>query len=315
MEKIVVGTCNNELALKQGYALIERLKAQGLRATFEIKTIHTSATPVVPYYERHLFPSRKLNFNIQHSLKQKEIDLAVFPLTDASLYLQDCFVLATFPKRMDSRHAYIGRTHIPLDQLPEGAIIGTVNPRVSAFLKATYPHLSPVVMEQFIHSEIEQLRRGAYDGIILSVMDLTKLNLLELITQYIEVETLLPEVAQGALAVKCRSNDRKLIEMLQTINDEETAINVKTEREFVRLLDEDYIAPISAYATTEAKEITLQGSVCAIDGTELLKVNVTGNDPEEVAKKAVDEALSQGAGDMIERAKEALVLQYAHKFQ
>src|SRR5690625_2319338 len=208
MEKIVVGTCNNELALKQGYALIERLKAQGLRATYELKTIHTSATPVVPYYERHLFPSRKLNFNIQHSLKQKEIarsisfclncniqhslkqkeiDLAVFPLTDASLYLQDCFVLATFPKRMDSRHAYIGRTHIPLDQLPEGAIIGTVNPRVSAFLKATYPHLRPVVMEQFIHSEIEQLRRGAYDGIILSVMDLTKLNLLELITQYIEV--------------------------------------------------------------------------------------------------------------------------------
>lgn len=315
MENIKVGIWNNELARRQGYKLIDQLKTMGVKANFEIETIQTKDHYSLSSYDTvYMDPRRRNNIDIQHSLQEQAIDLAVFSLTEASLYVQDDFILATFLERGDSRHAYIGRTHIPLLELPEASVVGLRNERMAAFFKACYPQLEPVVMKEFIYDEIERLRRGAYDGIVLSVFDLKQLNLLEMVTEYIDLDTLLPEAGQGVLAVKCRKEDERLIQLLQKLNDPKTETYSRAEREFVRLLDEDYMAPICVHAWEEMEQIRLQGAICAIDGTGLLRVDVTGDDWKQVARKAVDKALTLGAGEMIERAKEVIFLQQSRKF-
>lgn len=306
MRTIIVGTRGSELAVTQTKMVIEQLKKTGVANEFQIKTVTTKGDKNVFVALHKVGRTGFFTDELQEELRSKSIDFAVHSLKDLPLVTDESLILASFPKREDHRDAFIGRKNTLLSELPKGAVIGTSSSRRRAFIHAYYPHLKTKSIRGPVDSRIEQLREGKYDGIILAVAGLKRLNLNKLITEYIPEEQLTPAAGQAALAIECRSDDEKMIHILRKINDENTEIGVRTERYFVRLLDEADETPIGAYANVEDGFITLYGSVSSIDGKEIIRVKVEGTNFEEVAQKAAHEAIAKGANSIIEQAKQEL---------
>ena len=307
MRSIVVGTRGSELALTQTKMVIEQLKSVGVTNKFEIKTISTKGDQNLSVALHKVGGSGIFSDELQVELIRGSIDFAVHSLKDLPLEMDNNFILASFPKREDHRDAFIGRNNKTLSELSEGAVIGTSSARRAAFINAYYPHLRTKTIRGPVDSRIEQLQEGKYDGIILAVAGLKRLNLSDLITEYLPEDQLIPAAGQAALAIECRSDDQEVIDILRKINDEATEIGVVTERQFVRLLDEEDKSPIGAYAKVDYDSITLYGSISSLDGKKMIKVQVEGTKPEDVARAAAEEVIAKGAKSIIERAKQELL--------
>ena len=309
MRKIIVGTRSSDLAVTQTKWVINSLREAGIENDIEIKTISTKGDRNLTVALHKVGGRGIFSSDIQHALQQNEIDFAVHSLKDLSLSDDGPFVLASFPKREDHRDAYIGKSHIALHDLPEGSVIGTSSPRRAAFIHALYPGLRTESIRGPVDKRLEQLKQGKYDGIILAVAGLNRLNLTKEITEYLPADTFIPAVGQGALAIECRKDDEEIIHILRQINDAKTEQGILTEREFVRLLDEDDEAPIGAYAEVNGNTTKLYGSVSSLNGKDTITVQAFGTTPEIVAHDAAQKAKEQGADEIIKHAKEELAQQ------
>lgn len=308
LRRIVVGTRSSELALTQTKMVIKQLQHTGVASEFDIKTISTKGDRNLNVALSKVGGKGIFSTDIQKALQENEIDFAVHSLKDLPLHNNEFFCLASFPKREDHRDAYIGRTNIPLDRLQAGAVIGTSSARRAAFIHSLYPHLRTESIRGPVNMRLEQLRMGKYDGIILAVAGLKRLNLTEVITEYLPADHFIPAVGQGALAIECRSDDEEMIQIVRKINDDTTERGILAEREFARLLDDEDEAPIGAFAQVEGERITLYGSISSLDGKDTITVQAEGNNYEDVAREAADSAFKQGAELIIERAKQELKL-------
>src|SRR5699024_1342387 len=137
---------------------------------------------------------------------------------------------------------------------------------------------------------LEQLKQGKYDGIILAVAGLNRLNLTKEITEYLPADTFIPAVGQGALAIECRKDDEEIIHILRQINDAKIEQGILTERELVRLLDEDDEAPMGAYAEVNGNTTKLYGSVSSLNGKDTKTRQAFGTTPELLAHDAAQQA-------------------------
>src|SRR5690606_39630849 len=143
----------------------------------------------------------------------------LFPYTTLFRSMDEAFMLASFPKREDHRDAFISRDGKTLKDLPEGAVVGTSSARRAAFIHAYYPHLKTEPIRGPVDKRLEQLREGKYDGIILAVAGLKRLDLEHVITEYLPEDKLTPAAGQAALAIECRSDDHEVIKVVRKIND------------------------------------------------------------------------------------------------
>lgn len=306
MKDIIIGTENSELAMAQARSIMLQLKATGVEANFEIQIIERKDKQNV---RAALYPSLNNMMNdIQIALREGRVDFAVHHLRDYSLYKHEKLTLAAIPTRKDHRNVYVGRTNIPLEQLGAGALIGLENVQKAAFIHALYPHLKTKIIDDSIHMSLERLRQGKYAGLIFDLASLTYLDLVEVVTHASD-DSFLPQAGQGALALECRTEDYEMIQLLGKINDQITERAVLTEREFVRLLDEDQKAPIGVYAEANYESISLRAAIVSLDGQEIIKLEASGTEPKALAEAAANEAIERGAESMIDWAKEQIALQ------
>ncbi|MEI3605845.1 hydroxymethylbilane synthase [Pseudogracilibacillus sp. SE30717A] len=306
MRKVIVGTRESTLAVTQTKQIIQKLKDLQVPYEFELKYISTKGDRNQKVSLSKVGGVGIFIQDIEDALRNKEIDFAVHSLKDLPAYLDDEFTIAAIPKREDHRDAYIGRNNIPLGELPEGAIIGTSSARRAAQIKAKYPYLKTQWIRGAVDARIQQLQDGKYDGIILAVAGLKRLGITDVITEYLPANDFTPAAGQGALAIECRNEDEDMIELLTKINDSDSEIAIKTEREFVNLLDDEDKAPIGAYAHLDNGEIVLYTSVASMDGEQILTCTSKGDTIKAVAEYAANKLIEEGAKSMVEAAKEEL---------
>lgn len=307
LQTIIVGTRASKLAVRQTNLVIDQLQRTFPEKTFILKNITTTGdrnlnVPLYRFGDKGVFSN-----DLQNLLADGEIDIAVHSLKDLPLKPVNGFRIAAYPKREDNRDAFINVDGNPLDDLPAGSTIGTSSVRRAAFIKRYYPQLQTTIIRGPIDQRIAQLNEGTYDGIILAVAGLKRLELSNVITEYLAPKECVPAAGQGALAIECRADDASLIHMLNLINDKETEISTYVERKFVQLLDEDDIAPIGAHATVVRGQLLLFGSVTAIDGSCIITITAADNDKDKVVYKAVKQAVQKGAIPLIEQAKQELL--------
>lgn len=304
-EQVIVGTRKSPLAVTQTNWVVERLKEKRVPCMFHLEELSTEGDRKLHISLTEFERSGMFINDLEELLALGEIDVAVHSLKDIPLETDDRYVIAAIPEREDYRDAYIGKENVTLDELPNGAVIGTSSPRRKAQLAAKYPHLVTKWIRGPIDSRIEQLHAGNYDGIILAIAGLKRLGKTEHITTYLDPDHFTPAPGQGALAVQCRRDDEQIVKMLRAIHDEATFKAVRSERYVLKLLDEEDKAPIGAYATVN-EDITLFASVYSLDGKVTLTTRKRAKDPLKVAKLAADDLLEQGARSIIVEAKKEL---------
>ncbi|TFJ93974.1 hydroxymethylbilane synthase [Lentibacillus salicampi] len=307
MRHIVVGSRKSNLALTQTNWVIDRLKQAGISNEFEVKKIVTKGDQILNVTLSKVGGKALFVKEIEKAMYEKEIDLAVHSMKDMPSEMPEGLVITSIPVREDHRDAYIAKHHIPLKDLPEGAIVGTSSLRRKAQILAERPDVEIKWIRGNIESRIRKLNEEDYDAIILAVSGLKRVGLSEdLITEYLEPDICVPSVGQGALAIECREDDHELRELLARISDEYTTKTVTAERTFLNLLEGSCSVPIGGYASLDNNEIKLTAFVGKTDGSTMLREVVHGTDPKAVGTEAAEKLIARGAKDIVEQVKEEL---------
>ncbi|WP_019638270.1 hydroxymethylbilane synthase [Paenibacillus fonticola] len=319
---IVVGTRQSQLALTQTGHVIEALKAicveHGLPYDFEIRKIVTKGDRILDVTLSKVGGKGLFVKEIEQAMLSGEIDLAVHSMKDMPSVLQDGLITGAIPLRVDPRDALISRNGLSLDELPEGAKIGTSSLRRSSQLKKYRPDLKLEWIRGNIDSRLRKLESEGFDAIILAAAGLHRMGWEERITSLLPVEICLPAVGQGALGIECREDDAEVRHLLSLYNDPDTALTVAAERQFLRVLNGGCQVPIGAYATLEphgeheeqagldtpAPRIVLTGLVGTPDGRLVLKESLTGEDPLQLGQELADKLISRGADEILAEVRE-----------
>lgn len=307
MRDIVVGSRNSKLALIQTKWVMEALREKGVKEPFSIKEIMTKGDKNLHVSLTKLGQGGVFLQEIEAQLLQGEIDFAVHSLKDVPVTVPNGLTIASIPKREDHRDAYIARHHIPFEELPPGAVIGTSSVRRQAQILAKRPDLEAKWIRGPIDQRIKQLEEGSFDAIILAVAGLKRLGIdSEHITAYLPDNDFMPAMGQGALAIECREDDEQMIELLSLIHDADTANSVRAERQFLEAFAEGDQAPLAAYANVKDGKIHLRGRLFSLDGKTILEHEAIGTNPDEVAKEVADALKQQGAEELIQKTNAEL---------
>lgn len=258
--KLVVGTRGSNLALVQTNWVVDQLKKENPGVEFEVKIIKTKGDlikdlPLDKIGDKGLFVKE-----IEKSLLDGEIDMAVHSMKDMPSYLPEGLKFAHSPKREDPRDALIFKEgYKSLDDLPQGARIGTGSKRRKYQLLKHRPDLEIVPIRGNIETRIKKIETEKLDGVVLAASGLRRASLDDKIDYYIPTDIMLPAPAQGILALEIREDDKETEKIIDSIKDDITKIQIDAERGFLIGVNGSCHIPMGAYCEIEGEKITLTG--------------------------------------------------------
>lgn len=239
---------------------------------------------------------------LETALMEHEADIAVHSMKDVPMDFPAGLGLYCICEREDPRDAFVSNQYEDFAALPSGAVVGTSSLRRQAQLLARRPDLKIQFLRGNVNTRLAKLDAGEYDAIILAAAGLIRLGFGERIRASISVEDSLPAGGQGAVGIECRTGDTELHELLQCLNDAETALRVSAERALNRHLNGGCQVPIACYAVLERDQLWLRGLVGQPDGSQLLRAE--GRAPtaeaEALGVRIAEELLQQGAGKILD---------------
>ncbi|MDT9408089.1 hydroxymethylbilane synthase [Corynebacterium rouxii] len=209
-------------------------------------------------------------------------DIAVHSFKDLPTELDPRFHLVV-PKRADFRDCLIARDGLTLADLPAGALIGTGAPRRISQIKALRPDVECVPLRGNIDTRMGKVTSGELDAVVLAYAGLTRVGRGDEATQVFDPQDFLPAPAQGALAVECRADDAYAREAIDSICDEHAQACAVAERVVLNRLEAGCTAPVAAHATLVDGTLTLTAAVIALDGSKVIRRELSGPVADSVA--------------------------------
>lgn len=294
-----IGTRGSPLALAQAHETRSRLmKAHHLpEDAFEIVVIKTTGDMVLGRPLSEIGGKGLFTKEIEEALLSGAIDIAVHSMKDMPTVLPDGLEISTLLEREDVRDAFISHKYSSIDELPEGAVVGSSSLRRRAQLAAVRPDLKLVEFRGNVQTRLKKLEDGVAEATFLACAGLTRLGMMN-IANPIPVEQMLPAVAQGAIGIENRADDQTVTELLQPINHSETATRLMAERAFLKVLDGSCRTPIGGLAIIEGSTLTLHSEILRPDGSEVIKKVFSGetSDATSIGKTA-GQYMKEKAGD------------------
>jgi hydroxymethylbilane synthase len=308
LRKIIVGSRRSKLALTQTNWVIQQLKDLGAPFEFEVKEIVTKGDQILDVTLSKVGGKGLFVKEIEQAMLDKEIDMAVHSMKDMPAVLPEHLVIGCIPKREDYRDVIISKDHVHFSELPSGSVVGTSSLRRSAQLLAERPDLEIKWIRGNIDTRIAKLETEEYDAIVLAAAGLARMGWSsDVVTDYLEADTCLPAVGQGALSIECREDDTELLAALNLLNDKTTERTVIAERAFLDKMEGGCQIPIAGFAQiTEDNQISLTALVGSPDGKVIYKEVVQGDDPTSVGIEAAGKLTALGAKELIDKVKEEL---------
>lgn len=238
---------------------------------------------------------------LEQAMLDGRADIAVHSMKDVPVEFPDDLELHVICEREDPRDAFVSNNFANIDALPQGAIVGTSSLRRQCQIRALRPDLEIRDLRGNVNTRLAKLDSGQYDAIILAAAGLIRLEMGERIRDFIEPEVSLPANGQGAVGIECRINDEVTKALLAPLEHSETRIRVNAERAMNRHLEGGCQVPIGAYALVDGEQVHLRGLVGAIDGSEILRDEISGHvdDAEKLGIKLAKKLLAQGADKIL----------------
>ncbi|WP_372570926.1 hydroxymethylbilane synthase [Ruegeria jejuensis] len=273
-DPLKIGTRGSPLALAQAYETRDRLaKAHELpHDAFEITVIMTSGDnrklidadrPLKEIGNKGLFTKE-----IEEAMLRGDIDIAVHSTKDMPVAQPEGLVLDTFLPREDVRDAFISPGLTALDDLAEGAVVGTSSLRRRAQLLNKRPDLNVVEFRGNVQTRLRKLSEGVAECTFLALAGLNRLDMSEVPATPISPDDMLPAIAQGAIGIERRGNDDRAADLLARIHHGETEHRLAAERAFLAALDGSCETPIAGLAEIDGDTLRLRGQVLRPDGSE-----------------------------------------------
>ncbi|WP_417438808.1 hydroxymethylbilane synthase [Idiomarina sp.] len=300
-QSVRIATRKSKLALWQAEHIQQRLEELHPGLSVELVPMSTKGdvildTPLAKIGGKGLFVKE-----LEVAMLEGRADIAVHSMKDLPVEFPPGLELHTICEREDPRDAFVSNNYKNLNELPEGAVVGTCSLRRRCQVKEQFPHLVIKDLRGNVQTRLRKLDEGEFDAIILAASGLIRLELGDRITSFIPVEQSLPANGQGALGIECRSDDDEMKALLAPLQCQETRTRVLAERAMNRGLDGGCQVPIGAYAELEGDEVYLRGLVGEPDGGKVLRDEVRGpaSKAEELGSELAERLLKQGAAEIL----------------
>ena len=234
---------------------------------------------------------------LEQAILNNEADIAVHSIKDIPAQFPEGLMLAAICQRDEVRDAFVANKYASLNDLPEGAIVGTSSLRRQCQLRSHFPHLIIKDLRGNVGTRLNKLDDGQYDAIILASVGLKRLSLEHRITQYIDTDLILPAVGQGAIGIESRTDDKQILDIISVLDDKKSRACIQAERAMNNALQGGCQVPIAGYCRLNNDQLMLQGLVGRVDGSKIIKQQITGyiNEAESLGEKLAKQLLNQGA--------------------
>jgi hydroxymethylbilane synthase len=308
---ITIGSRGSKLALWQANWVRDQLAAAGHEVA--IRTIKTTgdklqaaaphqpppasiAQTIAEVGSKGLFIKE-----IEEALLAHEVDVAVHSLKDLPAELPPSLALGAVPPREDAHDVLIARDGQPLEDLPQGARIGTSSLRRQTQLRALRPDLIYVTMRGNLDTRLRKLERGDCEALVLAAAGVHRLGLGERVTAYFSFDQMCPAAGQGALGVEIRSDDGRVREAVAPLDHPATHRAVRAERALLQRVGGGCQVPIAAHAGSENDQLCLRGLVASLDATQVIRAQAVGSatDPEALGVAVAEDLLRMGAREIL----------------
>lgn len=298
---IRIATRESPLALWQAEHVGCELKKVYPNLTVELIGIKTQGdiildTPLSTVGGKGLFIKE-----LEQTLLNGTADIAVHSMKDVTIDLPEGLELPVILKREDPRDVLISNHFQCLDDLPQGARIGTSSLRRQSQLRAYRPDFSVINLRGNVGTRLRKLDNNEFDAIVLAAAGISRLKLEDRISEYLHADIMISAVGQGAIGIETRQDDQEIIDLLKPLHDSITATQLLAERAFSRRLYGGCQLPIGAYAEITGNNIILSGLVASVDGERVLKDMVRGDikQPEKPGTELAEILLDNGADEIL----------------
>ncbi len=301
MKTLRIATRKSPLALWQAEKVARDLSAAHPDLQCELVPMSTSGDrfldqPLADIGGKGLFVKE-----LEQALLDGRADIAVHSMKDVTTALPDGLHIAVILPREDPRDAFVSPEFSNLAELPKGARVGTSSLRRGCQLLATRPDLRLVPLRGNVNTRLAKLDAGECEAAILATAGLVRLGMAERIRERIDPDVVLPAIAQGALGIECRQQDALIEPLIAPLNDPDSALRTRVERDFNAALGGGCHVPVAGYAELTSAGLYLRGLVGSPDGRQMLRAKMRDSvtTANTLGTQLAENLLAQGAGEIL----------------
>ena len=308
MKKLVIATRVSDLALWQAYHIKDRVEAAYPELTVELNKIVSNGDKVLDKPLALIGGKGHFTKELEDAMLNGDAHLAVHSLKDVPTYIPEGLKLVAVTQRQDQSDIFLSHKYATLEDLPQGAVVGTTSLRRRMQLLQQRPDLKVKDLRGNVNTRLKKLSEGQYDAIILAYIGLHRLDLLKDIpyTQKLSLDMMIPPMGQAALGIEIVCGNEKVLEIAESLKDKDTFICTQIERDFISKIGAGCSAPVACNAVINENEITFRVMLGFPNGTNIMQEKVIVNLEEsknlgsELAKKMID----NGALELLKKAEE-----------
>lgn len=295
-QTIKIGTRASQLAMWQTNHVASLLRSAVPDCVIEIVTFTTRGDKILDKPLPEIGGKGLFTEELERSLLSGEIDCAVHSLKDLPTENPPGLTIGAIPQRAPHGDVLVSKNSRTLEELPEGANVGTSSLRRAAQLRSFRPDLSIIDIRGNVPTRIEKALdpNTAYDAIVLAQAGVDRLELTDHIAEIIPEKIMLPAPGQGAIAVQCRDEEAS-VQLFSLINHPVTRLAVTAERAFLNRLEGGCSVPVAAYALYEDMNLQLQGRVVSVDGQRSIEHSSSISIPDFGAATTIGHAAELGS--------------------
>jgi len=306
VEKLIIATRASKLALWQAYHIQERIETRFPKVRVELNEITSRGDKILDKPLALIGGKGHFTKELEDEMLAGTAHLAVHSLKDVPTYIPEGLELCAITERQDQSDVLLSHTYESLDELPQGATVGTTSLRRRMQLLKKRPDLKVKELSGNVNTRLRKLKEGQYDAIILAYIGLHRLDLLKDIPFVEKLDFFIPPMGQAALGIEIVSSDDRVREIAMTLNDENAFICTKLERDFVSAIGAGCSAPVAVNATIDAEIITVKAMLGYPNGTNIMHktLSSTLNECDLLGLQLAEEMIAEGAIDILEKAEE-----------
>ncbi len=309
LETLVIATRASNLALWQAYHIKERIETTFPDVKVELNEITSKGDKILDRPLALVGGKGHFTKELEDEMLAGNADMAVHSLKDVPTYIPEGLELCAITERQDQSDVFLSHTYKSLNDLPEGAVVGTTSLRRRMQLLEKRPDLKVKDLRGNVNTRLRKLKEGQYDAIILAYIGLYRLDLLKDIPYVEKLDFFIPPMGQAALGIEIVSSNARIREIAMSLNHEETFICTRVERDFISVIGAGCSAPVAVNAVMVEedgkKKISVRAMIGYPDGTHILHESLTSplDEADIVGNLLAQKMIEKGALDLLEEAE------------
>ncbi|WNZ56630.1 hydroxymethylbilane synthase [Microbulbifer sp. MKSA007] len=300
IDRIRIATRQSALALWQANYVKDRLQQAHPELLIELLPLTSRGDQVLDIPLTKVGGKGLFVKELEVAMLEGRADIAVHSMKDVPMEFPEGLHLPIICEREDPRDAFVSNLYDSLDDLPQGAVVGTSSLRRQCQLLARRPDIKVTFLRGNVNTRLTKLDAGDYDAIILAAAGLLRLEMPERIRSFLATDILLPAGGQGAVGIESR-RDSELEALIQPLHCPETAARLSAERALVKRLNGGCQVPIGCYAELDGDTLWLRGLVGSPDGKTMIHADSRGPaaEGERLGTELAEQLLADGADKIL----------------